>query len=121
MEIARANVTRAGLDEDIRISRKSFEEQEPPKDGGLMVTNPPYGERMELEDVNEFYKKIGDVLKKKYKGYSAWILSSSKDAIKMVGLRPSKKITLFNGPLECRFHQFTIFEGSMKEKYLKGN
>lgn len=117
VHIARANVTRAGLDEDVKIVRRAYEEQEPPKGGGLMVMNPPYGERLELDDIGFFYKMIGNILKQKYAGYDAWILSSNLAAIKLVGLRPSRKIQLYNGPLECRFHKFSVFDGSMKERH----
>jgi putative N6-adenine-specific DNA methylase len=71
---------------------------------------------LELEDVNNFYKMIGNTLKRKYGGYDAWVLSSNKDAIKLVGLRPSKKYNLYNGPLECRYHKFSVFDGSMKDR-----
>jgi len=62
------------------------------------------------------YKTIGDVLKRKYNGYTAWIISSDPEALKFVGLKPSKKIILFNGPLECRFVKYEIYEGSRKRK-----
>jgi putative N6-adenine-specific DNA methylase len=112
--IARSNVERAGLDEDIRISRRPIEEQDPPQGGGVMIINPPYGERLEMEDITAFYKMVGDTMKKKYAGYEVWILSSNKDAIKSIGLRTSKRLTLFNGPLECKFHNFSIYAGSKR-------
>jgi len=58
-----------------------------------------------------FYKMIGNVMKRKYAGYTAWLISSDLEALKFVGLRPSRKITIFNGPLECRFMKFDLFEG----------
>jgi putative N6-adenine-specific DNA methylase len=84
--------------------------------------NPPYGERMhQEEDINGLYQSIGDTLKKKYEGYSAWIISSNREAFKYVGLRPSKKIPVFNGQLECRFMRFDMYEGSKKLSKRKEN
>ena len=87
----------------------------PPEGGGIVVTNPPYGERMGDEDLYHFYSLIGDSLKKAYAGYDVWIISSNMDAIKQIGLHASKTITLFNGPLKCKFQKFQIYEGSMKK------
>jgi len=82
-----------------------------------MMMNPPYGERMEQDNMIEFYKSIGDTLKTKYNGWDAWIISSDAEALKYIGLRPTQKITLFNGHLECRFMKFEIYSGSRKNKY----
>ncbi len=77
--------------------------------------NPPYGERlMEDEEMIPFYKEIGDTLKKKYTGCDAWIISGNLRAIKLVGLRPSKRIPLFNGPIECRLNKFELYRGSKR-------
>lgn len=116
-DIAKANIEFAGLDEDIRISVAPFEEKEPPKGGGIMICNPPYGERLQKSDIDAFYKMIGDQLKKAYAGYDCWILSSNMGALKQVGLRPSRKITLYNGSLECRFLKYSMYEGSKKAKF----
>jgi putative N6-adenine-specific DNA methylase len=113
-DIAKVNIEYAGLDEDIRISVAPFEEKAPPAGGGVMICNPPYGERLQKSDIDAFYKMIGDQLKKEYAGYDAWILSSNMGALKHVGLRPSRKITLYNGPLECRFLKYSMYEGSKK-------
>jgi len=78
--------------------------------------NPPYDERLEEDDIEEFYEIIGDTLKKKYAGYSAWLITSSMDGIKKVGLRTSRKMTLFNGKLECKFVKYEMYEGSKKQK-----
>lgn len=113
-EIARNNVMLAGLDEDIRISNKQFEEQKPPADGGMVIMNPPYGERLSVAEINAFYKSIGDKMKKDFQGYKVWILSSNKEAIKHIGLATYKKYTVWNGPLECKFHGYDIYAGSKK-------
>lgn len=119
IEIARANAGRAGLAQDITFSNKRFEEQRPPASGGIVIMNPPYGERLPVEEINAFYKSIGDKLKKDFKGYQVWILSSGKEALKKVGLQASKRIMLYNGALECKFHRFDIYEGTRDPKKLK--
>jgi len=116
IEIARENVTRAGLDEDIRLSNKRFEEVTPPAGGGLMVMNPPYGERLPVEEITAFYKMIGDKMKKDFKGYTAWIISSNIEAMKRIGLAASKRIMLYNGSLECRYHRFELYDGTRKKE-----
>jgi putative N6-adenine-specific DNA methylase len=116
IDIARGNVERAGLDEDVRLSNKRFEETMPPAGGGLMIMNPPYGERLPLEEISEFYKMIGDKMKKDFKGYTAWIISSNKEAMKKIGLAASKRLTLFNGALECKYHKFELYDGTRAVK-----
>jgi putative N6-adenine-specific DNA methylase len=115
-EIARNNIMMAGLDEDIRVSNKQFEEQKPPAEGGIVIMNPPYGERLPVAEINAFYKSIGDKLKKDFQGYKVWILSSNKEAMKHIGLATSKKYTVWNGPLECKFHGYDIYAGTKKSK-----
>lgn len=115
IEIARANATRAGLDEDIRLSNKRFEEVKPPQGvAGLVVMNPPYGERLPIEEIGPFYKEIGDKLKQDFDGYTAWIISSNVGALKKVGLAASQRLTLFNGPLECKYYKFELYKGSKR-------
>ncbi len=111
------NIERARLDDCVKISTQSFEEKKPPDAPGVLVMNPPYGERIKQDDLIPFYQMIGDRLKQAYSGYDAWILSGSKDGLKNVGLRPSKKMTLYNGPLECKFHRYQMYSGSVKSKY----
>jgi putative N6-adenine-specific DNA methylase len=116
IEIARANVSRAGLDEDIRLSNKRFEEVKPPANStGIVLMNPPYGERLPVEEVEAFYKQIGDQLKKYFSGYQAWIISSNVAAMKRIGLAASKRLQLFNGPLLCKYHKFELYQGSREK------
>lgn len=116
IDIARGNVERAGLDEDIRLSNKRFEEVNPPKvENGLVMINPPYGERLPIEEISAFYKEMGDKLKKDFDGYNAWIISSNKEAMKRIGLAASKRLTLYNGALECKFHKFELYKGTRKK------
>lgn len=119
VEIARANIENAHLHRDIRLSRQDMFEMIPPEGGGIMIINPPYGERLEEKDLVDLYKGIGNALKKNFKGFEAWIISSNKDVLKLVGLKPSRKIDIYNGPLECKFEKFEIFEGSYKDKKMK--
>jgi len=81
---------------------------------GIIITNPPYGERLQLEEALVFYKKIGDKLKTDYQGFDAWIISSNIEALKHIGLKPSAKIPLFNGKLECSFRKYELYSGSKK-------
>lgn len=115
VEIARANIENAHMHYDIKLSKQDMFEMVPPEGGGIMIINPPYGERLEEKDIVTLYKGIGDALKKNFKGFEAWIISSNKDALKLIGLKPSKKIDVYNGPLECKFEKFDIFEGSYKD------
>jgi putative N6-adenine-specific DNA methylase len=104
-----------GFDKIIILKQVAFENSSPPSDQpGTIITNPPYGERIQKTDLNDFYRMIGDVLKKKFAGYTAWLITSDFGALKSVGLRTSRKITLYNGPLECRFVQYQMYRGSRK-------
>jgi len=103
------NIRFAKLINRIKVEVSPYESYIPPEGNGIVVTNPPYDERLHVVDMIAFYKKIGDVLKKKYRGYEAWVISSDLRALKFIGLHPSKKITVFNGPLECRFVKFTLY------------
>ncbi len=119
VRIAHANIKRAKLSRHIELSQSRFEDLLPPAGPGIIIINPPYGERMQQHDLVDLYGKIGDQLKQGCHGYEAWILSSNKEGLKHIGLRPSRKLTLFNGPLECKYHRFSIYQGSVKSKYKK--
>jgi len=116
-KIARDNLRNARLDQDVTLINKPFEKINPESGKGILLFNPPYGERLEEGDIMALYKHIGDVLKNKFMGYEAWIITSNLNAAKFIGLRPSKKITLYNGPLESRFLKFEIYAGSKKSSY----
>ncbi len=111
IESARENLRFTGLYDDISVEVGSFEESTPPFESGFIISNPPYDERLKIEDSLVFYKMIGDTLKRKYAGYTAWFISSDLESIKFIGLRPSRRIPVFNGPLECRFVKFEMFAG----------
>ncbi|MGD8779949.1 MAG: THUMP domain-containing protein [Ignavibacteria bacterium] len=118
VKIAEENLRNAGLNDGIKLFSKQFMQSAPPEGNGTLIINPPYGERMKKDDINNFYKMIGDTLKTNYTGYDAWILTSNKEALKNLGLRASKKFTLFNGPLEVKLHKYEMYKGSKKAKYL---
>jgi putative N6-adenine-specific DNA methylase len=111
IESARENLRFTGLYDDISLDTGSFEDAAPPFEKGFIVSNPPYDERLKIEDSLAFYKMIGDTLKRKYAGYTAWFISSDLESVKFIGLRPSRRIPVFNGPLECRFLKFDMFAG----------
>lgn len=114
---AKANARRAGVEGNIRFEPKPFEKKTPPPAPGVLVMNPPYGERMAVKDIEAFYQSVGDILKQKYEGYTAFILTGGKEAAANIGLRASRRIKLFNGPLECRLLRFELYRGSRKSKY----
>jgi putative N6-adenine-specific DNA methylase len=110
---SKQNLKKARLLDDVTLRKARFEETS--FDGpGVLISNPPYGERMKNDDIVALYKSIGDTLKKHYLGFDAWIITSDLFALKHLGLHPSRKIHLFNGPLECRFNKFEIYQGSRK-------
>jgi len=112
---AQQNMARAGLLGKIELVKSGFESWQLSHGTGIIIMNPPYGERMEEDDLLALYKTIGDTLKKNFTGYQAWILSGNPDAMKYVGLRTSRKLTLFNGPIKCKYHQYELYDGSKKK------
>lgn len=119
LDVARNNITEAGMDEWIRLANKPFDQALPKQANGCIITNPPYDERLKIKDIEAFYKSLGDHLKQHYKGFEAWILSGNKEALKRFGLKTSKRLTLFNGSIECKYHQYELYAGSKKTKYNK--
>ncbi len=114
---AKDNIRNANLDEYVSISQANFFETEKETRGPLhMVFNPPYGERLDIE-MERFYREIGDTLKQHYPGTNAWFITANIEALKFVGLKPSRKIKLFNGKLETRFVKYEMYEGSKRTKF----
>ncbi|MFV0529891.1 MAG: class I SAM-dependent RNA methyltransferase [Flavobacteriales bacterium] len=116
LEAAQKNIDQAGLNDFIQLKKQDFFTSKKEHFPVLLVFNPPYNERME-SDNQRFYKKIGDTLKQYYPNTWAWFITSDFDALKSVGLRPSKKIPLYNGKLECKLVKYELYEGSKKSKY----
>lgn len=115
LEQAEKNLQFAKLHKDVILHHGSFEDQEPPEGPCMIITNPPYGERIKIDDLNAMYQRLGDTFKRLYgEGREVWLISSDFDAIKHIGLKPSRKIPLLNGSLDCRFLKFELYEGSHK-------
>lgn len=119
IDIAKKNIRNAKLHYDIELEHSAIQDYTPPTDGGVVITNPPYDERIKIDDAKKLYQDIGDSFKNKFKNYNAWVITSNLDSLKFVGLKPSKKIKLYNGPLECCFAKYDVYEGSKKEKFNK--
>ncbi len=114
---ALTNVENANLTDFVKIQQGDFFESEKHVEGPLhMVFNPPYDERLEI-DIEDFYSKIGDTLKKGYPGTNAWFITGNLEALKYVGLRPSRKIKVFNGKLESRLVKYEMYAGSKRTKF----
>ena len=111
-DIARSNVQSAGLQDVIEVKNMDFFQSRPISKQGIIIMNPPYGERLDKDkDMDALYKQIGDHLKTYFPGWDAWIFSGNKSAIKHVGLKPSKKLNFLNGSIECKFHKFELYRG----------
>ncbi len=114
---AQDNIQNANLDDYVTIEQKDFFETEKQTEGPLhMVFNPPYGERLDI-DMERFYREIGDTFKQSYPNTQAWFITANLEALKFVGLKPSRKIKLFNGKLEARLLKYDIYEGSKRMKF----
>ncbi|UJF30050.1 class I SAM-dependent RNA methyltransferase [Kaistella sp. 97-N-M2] len=113
LHASRINIEAADMADVIEVKTQDFFDSKKELFPLLMVFNPPYDERIEIND-DEFYKKIGDTFKKNYPNTLAWLISSDLDSMKKIGLRPSRKIKLYNGKLECRFMQYEMYEGTKK-------
>lgn len=106
------------LHHDVMLHIGDFAEQDPPEGRTLIVTNPPYGERIKVEDLNALYENLGDTFKQRYgKDCDVWLITSDFEAMKHIGLHPSAKIPVQNGALDCRFLHFELYDGSKKAKY----
>ena len=105
----------AYLNQLLQLKKSFFDELKPLRNEGILMLNPPYGVRLAERDLINFYKAIGDTMKRNWPGFQAWIITADMKAAKFIGLRPAKKIELFNGPLESRLLCFDLYEGSKKE------
>ena len=119
ISIARNNIKNASLHNSIELDICDFNEYKPTVDSGMILTNPPYGERLKKDDINLFYEELGNTFKKQFRNFDAWIISANIEAIKSIGLHASKKIKLKNASLECSFNKYEIYEGSKKKKFEK--
>ncbi|MGV3639766.1 MAG: THUMP domain-containing class I SAM-dependent RNA methyltransferase [Adhaeribacter sp.] len=114
IEVARNNITEAGLEDEIRVRVRDIREAERVGEQGVVVLNPPYGERIGSPDLNSLYKSIGDTLKTNFSGYDAFVFTGNLEAAKHIGLRTSRRIPLYNGPIECRLLKYELYRGSKR-------
>jgi len=117
ISIAQKNVKSASLGKYIELETRSIQKITEAPDNGMLVMNPPYGERIAANDLLALYETIGERLKHAFMGYSAWILSYREECFDKIGLRPSARIPLMNGALDCEFRKYDIFRGKRKELY----
>jgi putative N6-adenine-specific DNA methylase len=114
---AKENIKNANLEDYISIEQHNFFDSKKEVEGKLqMVFNPPYDERLDIQ-MEEFYKNMGDTLKKNYPNTSAWFITGNLEGLKFVGLKPSRKIKLFNASIEARLVKYEMYEGSKKTKF----
>lgn len=109
VEMARRNAARAGVSHLITFESGDFFDAPPPEGPGVIVTNPPYGERLELDDARAFYRSVGDRLKQAYAGWSAWLLCANRDALKGLGLRTTSRRQLWNGGLDATLARVDLY------------
>ncbi len=112
---ARLNAKAAGLSQLVTIEQQDFKNFKKPAEKSIIITNPPYGERISTPNLLGTYKMIGERLKHEFGGNEAWVLSYREECFDQIGLKPSIKIPLYNGSLECEFRKYSLFDGKMKE------
>jgi len=117
IEIAQKNIDNTPFIKNIQLSCSHFTNFEHPYQSGILVTNPPYDERIKSDDIVELYQDLGDTFKSKYKNFDCWVFSGNLPALKRLGLKTSKRIKLFNGAIEGRLNLYKMYDGSKKAKY----
>ncbi len=121
IRVAEKNIKNAGMQRYISLQQIAIQGLKPQTESVLVVTNPPYGERIDPKNIFQLYEEIGSTLKHKFTGSTAWIISSNEEALNRIGLKPSKKVPLLNGELECLFVRYDLFSGSHKDYKRKQN
>lgn len=117
VKAAETNIKAAFLSKKINVKMQNFFDLQPATATGTIITNPPYGERLQPNDLRIFYQKIGDKLKMDFSGYEAWLIGSNADLMNFIGLHPEQKIKLYNGALKCSFRKYTLYAGSKKDQF----
>lgn len=116
VSLTKTNIESAGLSDLISVRQIDFRDLKPPDNNGVIIMNPPYGKRISLSENDDLYGMIGSTLKHNFPGYRAWLITSDKESLKHVGLKPALKTTLFNGSLECVLVKYELYQGSKKHK-----
>ena len=120
VQIAQDNVANAGVKDVVCVEQRDFYEYEKPLDKAVMITNPPYGDRITTDDIFDLYTTIGKNLKRNFVGNDAWIITHHEELFDCIGFRPSTRYALFNGSIECEFRKYQIFDGKLKERREEG-
>ena len=102
------------MSKDIELKIQAFQQFEQPQEKSIIITNPPYGERISTDDLLGLYQMIGERLKHAFAGNDAWVLSYRDECFDQIGLKPSIKVPLYNGALECQFRKYQLFDGKYK-------
>jgi putative N6-adenine-specific DNA methylase len=111
---AKANVARAGLSDIVSIDESDFRNLKAIDNQGFVFLNPPYGQRLQPDEIDQLYSMIGTTLKHNFQGNTAWLITSNKESLKNIGLKPKEKHTLYNGALECILLKYEMYQGSKK-------
>ncbi len=107
---ARTNAKRCGIEHQITFAQTELSQLEAPADCGILICNPPYGERLgDVQELGALYKSLGDILKQRFKGWTAFVLTGNKDLAKSVGLRASRRIPVYNGSLACTLLKYELY------------
>jgi putative N6-adenine-specific DNA methylase len=114
IQFAMTNVAKAGLSESITLNTADFKDLKAVDEGGYVFINPPYGQRIQPDEIDALYRMIGTTLKHNFAGTTAWVITSNKESLKNVGLKPKEKHTLFNGALECVLLKYEMYQGTRK-------
>ena len=120
VEAAQKNARSAGVDDIVTVQQQDFRKFTRPEQKSLMVTNPPYGERLTPPDLLNLYQTIGKTLKHEFSGNEAWVISSKQELFDNIGLRPSFKVQIFNGKLDCDFRKYQLLEGRLGDFRAEG-
>lgn len=115
LSLAHENLTQAGLKDAVQLKQMDILDGGPPGNSGIIVMNPPYGERVAgKDDLAAFYPRLGDALKQRHAGWTAYVLSADPALPKLIGLKATRRIPLFNGALECRLFEYRMVAGSLR-------
>ena len=114
LKFANANVARAGLSDVITLEKSDFKDLKSIDEHGYVFLNPPYGQRIQPEEIDLLYGMIGTTLKHNFPGTTAWLITSNKESLRHIGLKPKEKHTLFNGALECILLKYEMYTGTKK-------
>lgn len=117
LKIAEENIKSAGVGKYISLHKCDIAELESPSENCLIVTNPPYGERLKPEELEPIYVSLGRTLKHRFTGTTAWVISSDEYLLERIGFKPSQKVKLMNGPLDCLFNSYEVFAGKKEERF----